>query len=97
MKEEKKIIINNKEIKLNENLLKDIKDLKYINTKYCNNFKGMFSGCKSLIDIKPLEKWNVSNCNNFSGMFRGCSSLTDIKPLEKWNVSNKKYFVDMLK
>ena len=72
--------------------LKNIDELKYLNTKYCNNFGFMFSGCSSLSDIKGLEKWNVSNGNNFAYMFNGCSSLSDIKGLEKWNVSNGNNF-----
>ena len=55
--------------------LKNIDELKYLNTKYCNNFEYMFYGCSSLSDIKALEKWNVSNGNNFSYMFYGCSKL----------------------
>jgi surface protein len=75
--------------------LKNIDDLKYLNTKYCTNFKGMFYGCTSLSDIWPLEKWNVSKGNNFKDMFYYCSSLSDIKPLEKWNVSNANNFSGM--
>ena len=72
--------------------LKNIDELKYLNTFYCSNFSYMFSGCSSLSDIKALEKWNVSNGNFFSYMFSGCSSLSDIKALEKWNVSNGNNF-----
>jgi hypothetical protein len=68
--------------------LKDINELQYLDTKYCNNFKFMFARCSLLSDIRALEKWNVSNGNNFEGMFAGCSSLSDIKPLHKWKVSN---------
>ena len=72
--------------------LKNVDELKYLNTKYCYNFEAMFYRCSSLSDIKALEKWNVSNGNNFEGMFSGCSSLSDIKGLEKWNVSNGNNF-----
>ena len=47
------------------NTLKNIDELKYLNTKYCNNYEGMFCGYSSLSDIKGLEKWNASNGNNF--------------------------------
>ena len=40
--------------------LKNLEELKYLNTKYCNNFSYMFYGCSQLSDIKALEKWNVS-------------------------------------
>ena len=76
--------------------LKDIHELKYLNTKYCNDFNNMFNKCTLLTDIKPLENWNVSNGTNFSCMFKECSSLSDIKPLENWDVSNGTNFNDML-
>ena len=46
--------------------LKNIEELKYLDTKEVNNFSYMFSECLSLSDIKSLENWNVSNGNNFS-------------------------------
>ena len=33
--------------------LKNIDELKYLNTKYSNNYKNMFHGCSSLSDIYP--------------------------------------------
>ena len=72
--------------------LKNIEELKYLNTEEVNNFSHMFYGCSSLTDIKSLQNWNVCNVNNFSGMFSGCSSLSDIKSLQKWNVSNGNNF-----
>jgi len=75
--------------------LKNIEELKYLNTKEVNNFSSMFYGCSSLSDIKPLQNWNVSNGHNFSLMFLGCSSLSDIKPLQNWNVSNGNDFLGM--
>ena len=54
------------------NNLNNIDELKYLNVKYCTNFKSMFSWCESLKDIKSLENWNVSNGNNFSYMFSEC-------------------------
>ena len=64
------------------NSLKNIEELKYLNTKEVNNFSHMFYGCKSLSDIKSLQNWNVSKGNNFSGMFYECKSLSDIKSLQ---------------
>ena len=72
--------------------LKDINELQYLNTKYCNGFSYMFHGCKALTDIKALEYWNVSRANTFTRMFYRCSSLSDIKALEKWNVSKNQDF-----
>ena len=91
------IIIKNKLINLkdmfhNVTSLKNIEELKHLNTEEVNDFSNMFYGCSSLSDIRPLENWNVSNGINFSNMFYGCSSLSDIKALEKWNVSNGNNF-----
>ena len=55
--------------------LKNIKELKYLDTKDINNFNHMFYVCKSLSEIKGLEKWNVSNGNDFNSKFYGCSYL----------------------
>ena len=77
------------------NKLKNIDELKYLDTKYCNNFEGMFSGCSSLSDINALKGWNVSNVNNFSFMFCGCSSLLNVRALKEWNVSNGNNFEGM--
>ena len=72
--------------------LKNIDELKYLNTEDCKDFSRMFNWCSSLSDINALEHWNVSNGTNFFGMFGGCSSLSNIKPLENWNVSNGNNF-----
>ena len=94
------IIIINKLINLesmffNVISLKNIDELKYLNTKEVSNFSDMFGGCTYLSDIKALENWNVSNGNDFSSMFEGCSSLSEVKALENWNVSNGNNFSGM--
>jgi hypothetical protein len=91
-----KMIIKNKITNLEEmfyncNKLKNINDLKYLNTEYCISLEKMFYGCTLLSDIKPLENWNISKVINFKSMFFGCSSLTNYKILEKWNISNYNY------
>ena len=75
--------------------LKNINDLKYLNTEDCNDFSNTFKGCMSLSDIKSLEKWNVSKGNNFRCMFSECPLLCDIRQLEKWDVSNGNNFLGM--
>ena len=72
--------------------LKNIEELKYLDTKAIKYFSNIFKGCLSLSDLKSIEKWDVSNGNDFTGMFNGCSSISNIKYLEKWNVSNGKNF-----
>ena len=66
-----KMIIKNKITNLSKMFyecyeIEDIKELRYLNTKYCNNFSYMIYECSSLSDIKPLKKWNVSNCKKFN-------------------------------
>ena len=86
------LVINNKLTNLSEmfsncKLLKDIKDLEFLDVENVQNLSGMFSGCTSLVDINPLLNWNVSNCTNFSLMFCNCTWLSNINPLQFWNVS----------
>lgn len=77
------------------NTLKNIDDLKYLNTSYCIDFYGMFGGCKSLKDIKALQNWDTSSGKNFSFMFSNNLFLENIKFLEKWDVSNGNDFSGM--
>ena len=75
--------------------LKNIEELKYLDTSKVHNYSKMFSGCSSLSDIKFLEKWDVSNGKKFYKMFENCSSLTDLDALENWDVSNSYNFSSM--
>ena len=84
--------------------LKNIEELKYLNTSNVKDFSYIFSSnddktkfsfdenkrsyCILLNDINPLKYWNVSKGINFVDMFRYCMNLSDIKALEKWDVSN---------
>ena len=57
--------------------LKNIDELKYLDTKDITDFSDMFRECSSLSDIKPLENWNVSNGKYFRYIFSVCSSISD--------------------
>ena len=92
-----KLIIKNKLTDLSNmfyecKTLKNIEELKYLNTYYCKNFDCMFYGCSSLFELKGLENWNVSNGKYFCHMFMDCTYLRDIKALKNWNVSNGEDF-----
>ena len=96
------LIIKNKITNLeymfyNCSCLKNINELKNLDTKEINNFSYMFYKCHILSDINELQNWDVSNANNFEGMFSGCSSLSDINGLLNWNVSNVNNFNSMFK
>ena len=86
------LLINNQLTNLSEmfygcTILKDIKDLEFLDVTKVQSLSGMFSGCTNLVDINPLLNWNVSNCTNFSLMFYNCTYLSNINPLQFWNVS----------
>jgi len=74
------------------NTLKNIEELKNLDTKEINNFSEMFWGCNSLTNLNGLQNWNVSNGSNFSDMFCYCRSLSNINELMNWNVSKVKNF-----
>ena len=84
------IIIKNKLTNLKDmfescDTLKNIDELKYLDTKEITDFSYMFSKCSLLSDIKSLEKWNVKNVKTFSGMFYGCSPSLEINnTINKW-------------
>ena len=88
----KRKITNLKYMFYNCKSLRNIKELRHLDTRYINDFSYIFSGCSLLLDIRGLENWDVSKGNNFSYMFYECSSLSDIKGLENWNVSNGNNF-----
>ena len=66
----------------NCNSLKNISQLRYLDTSEVKNFSYLFWGCSSLTDVSPLNYWDVSKGKNFSYAFTGCSSLSDISSLE---------------
>ena len=74
--------------------LKNIDELKYLNTSYCNDFSYMFNMCSKIEDFKVLENWNVSNGKNFSNMF-SFSLLSKLEGLKNWDISNGKDFSGM--
>ena len=91
-----KMIIKNKLTKLEYMFdecysLKNIEQLKYLDTTEINDFSYMFNGC-SLKNLKGLENWNASNGQNFSHIFWENWHLSDINALKNWNVSNGKNF-----
>jgi len=76
--------------------LKNMEELRYLNTENVTNFSYIFAKpwysidnrFHSFTDINCLSTWNVSNGIDFSEIFRGCEKLSNIKALENWDVSN---------
>ena len=53
----------------NCNSLKNISELRYLDTSEVKNFSYLFWGCSSLTDISPLYYWDVSKGEDFSYAF----------------------------
>ena len=76
-------------------ILRNIKELQYLETKDVTDFSYMFWGCSSLSDISSIRYWYVNSGKNFQSMFGGCVALHDISPLKHWQVSNGTNFSAM--
>ena len=87
--------------------LKNMDELRYLDTENVSNFSYIFSEdakkkplhekprFHSFTDINCLSTWDVSNGKDFTSIFRGCKKLTNIKALKYWDVSNGIYFENM--
>jgi len=89
--------------------LKNMEELRYLNTENVTNFSHIFSSQSknnpleehnikifhTFSDINCLSTWNVSNGINFYRIFRVCHKLSNIKGLKNWNVSNGINFFNM--
>ena len=75
--------------------LKNIDELKFLDTTGVTSFESMFEGCKLIMDINALLNWDVSKSTTFKGMFEKCVALSDINVLLNWDVSNCTNFTDM--
>ena len=89
-----KLIIKNKEYKLNEYInIKNIKNTKLIKIRLkginkIEDISYMFNGCKELYGIYNNSIWNIKNIINMDKMFLYCSSLCELKININWNTNN---------
>jgi len=85
-----KIIINNKQKDLEEDILNEKHNFK-IKIKFLNNIfylNSMFRDCQSLISVNNFQNINTKYLKNISDLFYGCSSLLYIDDISNWNVNN---------
>jgi len=89
-KKRAKIIINNKQYELKENLenqkhfeqIIKIKSFDYIFYLNC-----MFKDCESLFSIKNFQNINSNNLKEVYNLFAGCNSLLYIDDISNWNMN----------
>ena len=77
-KDKCKIIYNNKEYELKEELViknkkESILNIKLLNINNVTYMNGMFCRCSSLSSLPDISKWNTNNITNIVYMFYGCS------------------------
>ena len=88
--------------------LKNMNELRYLNTENVKDFSYIFAKDNGAIiefegkdrfhsfkDINCLSTWDVFNGENFDSTFRDCKELSDIKALKYWDVSNGINFINM--
>jgi len=89
-KKRAKIIINNKQYELRENLenqkvfdkLIQIKFFDYILYSNC-----MFKDCESLISVTNFQNINTLHLKQIYSLFEGCNSLLYIEDISNWNMN----------
>ena len=87
-KEKARIIINNKQYKLKENI-ENIKQIFKIKIKFLDNIiflNSMFRDCESLFSVYNLQNINTKYLKTIYDLFAGCSSLLYINDISNWNI-----------
>jgi len=88
-KKRAKIIINNKQYELKENLeyqkhFEQIIKIKFFDCILYLNC--MFKDCESLSSIKNFQNLNTNNLKEIYSLFEGCNSLLYIDDISIWNM-----------
>ena len=100
-KDKCKIIYENKEYELNENIYYNMNNtndkisIKLIGINNITNASYMFSWIYSLISLPDISKWNTSNIIDMSYMFYKCKLLISLPDISKWDVSNVTHMNNM--
>ena len=84
-----KMIINNKQYNLKENIENLNKAFK-IEIKFLDNIiklNSMFSNCKSLYSIHNFKNLNTKYLKTIFELFAGCNSLSNIDDISNWNIN----------
>ena len=85
-----KIIINNKQNDLKENIENEKQKLK-IKIKFLDNiiyFDSMFEGCKSLSFVNNFQYINTKYLKTINDLFTRCYALLYIDDISNWNLNN---------
>ena len=89
-KERAKIILNNKQYELKENLENQKYFDQMIKIKFYDHIifsNCMFKDCESLSIVKNFETINTKYLKTIYSLFEGCSSLLDINGISNWNMN----------
>jgi len=85
-----KIIINNKQYELKENIVNQSHFFK-IKIKFLDNIielNSMFEDCKLLYSINNFQNLNTKYLKTINDLFSGCNSLYYIDDISDWNLNN---------
>lgn len=80
---------------VNQENLKNITGLQYLNTSNVTSMTSMFSGCSQLENI-DVSHFNTSNVMSMTNMFNGCSNLKNVD-VSHFNTSNVTSMTNMFK
>ena len=88
-----KIIVNNKQYELKENIENIDNQLKFFNIKikfldHILRLNSMFSNCETLYSVHYFININTKNLKTIYGLFDGCHSLLFIDDISNWNINN---------
>ena len=79
------------------NLNKDILEIKLLGINKITDLSYMFSNCITLLSLPDLSKLDTSNVTKISYMFNNCKSLLSLPDISNWNTSNIIYMDSLFK
>ena len=85
-----KIILDNKQYDLKQNIENTKKDFK-VKINFLDNIiklNSMFYGCKSLSSVHNFHNLNTKYLTAIDKLFFGCSSLLYLDDISNWNINN---------
>jgi len=89
-KKRAKIILNNKQYELKENLEHQRQFIQIIKIKlfdYIFYSNCMFQNCKSLSSVKHFQNIKTNYLKEIYSLFEGCSSVEELPDISKWNTN----------
>ena len=86
-----KLIINNKQYDLKENIDSSIYKVKIKFFDDIIHLNSMLSDCKSLLFVDNLQHFNTKHLKTINFLFFRCTSLLYIDDISSWNLNNINY------